>query len=38
MLEKPKLSSDIGWITIKANTELLGKEKEKYPRNVSMIT
>ena len=37
MLEKPQLSSDIGSITIKANTELSGKETEKYPRNVFMI-
>ena len=35
MLEKPKLSSDIGSITIKANIELSGKEK--YPINVFMI-
>ena len=32
MLEKPKLSSDIGSITIKANIELSGKETEKYPQ------
>ena len=37
MLEKPKLSSDIGSITIKANIELSGKETEKYPRDVFMI-
>ena len=37
MLEKPKLSSDIGSITIRANIELSGKETEKYPRNVFMI-
>ena len=37
MLEKPKLSFDIGTITIKANIELSGKETEKYPRNVSII-
>ena len=36
-VEKPKLSSDIGSITIKANIELSGKETEKYPRNVFMI-
>ena len=36
-LEKPKLSSDIGSITVKANIELSGKETEKYPRNVFMI-
>ena len=34
MLEKPKLSFDIGSITIKANIELSEKETEKYPRNV----
>ena len=37
MLEKPKLSSDVGSITIKANIELSGKETEKYPRNIFMI-
>ena len=37
MLVKPKLSFDIGSITIKANIELSGKETEKYPRNVFMI-
>ena len=37
MLKKPKLSSDIGLITMKANIELSGKETEKYPRNISMI-
>ena len=37
MLEKPKLSSDIGSITTKANIELSGKEIEKYPRNVFTI-
>ena len=37
MLEKPKLSSDIGSITIKANIELSEKETEKYPRNVFMV-
>ena len=37
MLEKPKLSFDIGSITIKANIELSGKETEKYPRNVFTI-
>ena len=37
MLEKPKLSSDIGSITAKANIELSGKETEKYPRNVFTI-
>ena len=31
MLEKPKLSSDIGSITIKQNIELSGKETEKTP-------
>ena len=30
MLENPKLSLDIGLITIKANIELSGKETEKY--------
>ena len=34
MLEKLKLSFDIGSITIKANIELSEKETEKYPRNV----
>ena len=33
MLEKPKLSSDIGPITIKAKIELSGKETEKYSRS-----
>ena len=37
MLEKPKLNFDIGSITRKANTELSGKETEKYTRNVFMI-
>ena len=37
MLQKPKLSSDIGSITIMANIELSGKETEKYPRDVFMI-
>ena len=37
MMEKPKLSSDIGLITMKANIELSGKETEKHPRNVFMI-
>ena len=37
MLEKPKLSSDIGLVTMKANIKLSGKETEKYPRNVFMI-
>ena len=37
VMEKPKLSSDIGSITIKANIELSGKETEKYPRNGFMI-
>ena len=37
MLEKPKLSSDIGLVTMKANIKLSGKETEKYPRNVAMI-
>ena len=34
MLEKLKLSFDVGSITIKANIELSEKETEKYPRNV----
>ena len=34
---KPKLSFDIGSITIKANIDLSGKETEKYPRNVFII-
>ena len=37
MLEKPKLTSDIDSITIKANIELSEKETEKCPRNVFMI-
>ena len=37
MLEKPKLISDIGSITIKANIELSGKKTEKYLRNVFKI-
>ena len=37
MMEKPKLSFDIGSITIRANIELSGKETEKYPRNIFMI-
>ena len=37
MLEKPKLSSDIGLVIMKANIKLSGKETEKYPRNVAMI-
>ena len=37
MLEKPKPSSNIGSITIKANIELSGKETEKYPRNFFTI-
>ena len=37
MVEKPKLSSNIGSITIKGNIELSGKETENYPRNVFMI-
>ena len=37
MLEKPKLSSDIGSISIKANIEVSGKETEKYLRNVFKI-
>ena len=37
MLEKLKVSFDIGSITIKANTELSGKETEKYLRNVFMV-
>ena len=37
MLEKPKLSSDIGSINIKANIEFSGKETKKYSRNVFMI-
>ena len=32
MLEKPKLSFNIGSITIKANIELSGKETEKNPQ------
>ena len=34
MLEKPKLSFDIGSIIISANIELTEKEIEKFPRNV----
>ena len=37
MLNKLKLSFDIRSITIKANTELSGKETENYRRNVFMI-
>ena len=37
MLEKPKLTSDIGSITIKASIGLSGKETENYARNVFMI-
>ena len=33
LLEKLKLSSDIGLITIKANIVLSGKKAEKYPEN-----
>ena len=34
MLEKPKLSFDIGLITIKAKIKLSGMETEKYPTKV----
>ena len=40
MLEKPKLSFDIGLIgliTIKATTELSGKETEEKPKNFFTI-
>ena len=37
MLEKPKLSFNIGSITIKANIKLSGKDTEKYHRNIFMI-
>ena len=37
MLEKPKLSFNIGSITIKANIELSEKETKKYPRNFFTI-
>ena len=37
MLGKPKLSFDIGSITIKAKIQLSGKVTEKYSRNVFMI-
>ena len=37
MLEKPKLSCDIGSITIKANIEVSGKETEKYSRTFFTI-
>ena len=37
MLDKRKLSFDIGSITIKANTELSEKTPEKYPRNFFTI-
>ena len=37
MLEKPKLSFNIGSITIKANTGLSEKETEKYPRTVFTV-
>ena len=35
MLEKPKLSFDIGSITIKANTGLSGKKTENTPETFS---
>ena len=34
MVEEPKVSFDIGSITIKANIGLSEKETKKYPRNV----
>ena len=34
ILEKPKVSFDIGSITIKLNIELSGKKTEKYPRHI----
>ena len=34
MLEKPKLSFNIGSIAIKANVELSEKETENYPRDL----
>ena len=37
MLEKPKLSFDIGSITLKANKEFSEKETKKYPRNFFTI-
>ena len=37
MLEKSKLSSDKGSITIKVNIELLRKETKKHSRNIFMI-
>ena len=37
MLGKLKINSDIGSITIKANTELSEKETQKCPRNVFTI-
>ena len=37
MLEKPKLSSALDSITIKAIIELSGKETEKYPLKRFMI-
>ena len=37
MLEKPKLSLNIGSTTIKANIELSEKETEKYFRNFFTI-
>ena len=37
MLEKPKLSSDIGSVTIRENIELSVKLIEKYPRHFFAI-
>ena len=37
MLQKPKLSFDIGSLTIKTNIALSGKETENYPRNFFTI-
>ena len=37
MLEKSKLSFDMGLIAIQPNTEHSGKETEKYARNLFMI-
>lgn len=37
MLEKAKLSSDIGSVTVRINIELSGRGIEKYPRYFFII-
>ena len=37
MLEKAKLSSDIGSVTVSINIELSGRGIEKYPRHFSLL-